>query len=301
MNLKAFEELVKENVSIRLGSRYEVTINKITKNNDTILSGLTIRQGDLNISPTIYLNEYYEGYENGRYTLYSIVNHIIETYKKNKTDKSVDMKFFLDFDSVRPFIVHRIINTERNKDFLKDVPHVEFLDLSIVFMAIINGYANYKDGLASITVTNSHCKIWEIGIDELIFTARQNTPRLMPATLKTMDEILMKAKASGAEDIPTSAYGSNMMVVSNNYGLYGASTMLDKNYLRDLSDAFGSNYYILPSSIHELIVLVDNFGTYSEELKEVVRSINATMVDPVEVLSDSVYYFDRENDRLLVL
>lgn len=301
MNLKAFEELVKENVSIRLGSRYEVTINKITKNNDTILSGLTIRQGDLNISPTIYLNEYYEGYENGRYTLYSIVNHIIETYKKNKTDKSVDMKFFLDFDSVRPFIVHRIINTERNKDFLKDVPHVEFLDLSIVFMAIINGYTNYKDGLASITVTNSHCKIWEIGIDELIFTARQNTPRLMPATLKTMDEILMKAKASGAEDIPTSAYGSNMTVVSNNYGLYGASTMLDKNYLRDLSDAFGSNYYILPSSIHELIVLVDNFGTYSEELKEVVRSINATMVDPVEVLSDSVYYFDRENDRLLVL
>ena len=301
MNLKAFEELVKENVSIRLGSRYEVTINKITKNNDTILSGLTIRQGDLNISPTIYLNEYYEGYENSRYTLYSIVNHIIETYKKNKTDKSVDMKFFLDFDSVRPFIVHRIINTERNKDFLKDVPHVEFLDLSIVFMAIINGYTNYKDGLASITVTNSHCKIWEIGIDELIFTARQNTPRLMPATLKTMDEILMKAKASGAEDIPTSAYGSNMMVVSNNYGLYGASTMLDKNYLRDLSDAFGSNYYILPSSIHELIVLVDNFGTYSEELKEVVRSINATMVDPVEVLSDSVYYFDRENDRLLVL
>ncbi len=301
MNLKAFEELVKENVSIRLGSRYEVTINKITKNNDTILSGLTIRQGDLNISPTIYLNEYYEGYEKGQYTLYSIVNHIIETYKKNKTDKSVDMKFFLDFDSVRPFIVHRIINTERNKDFLKDVPHVEFLDLSIVFMAIINGYTNYKDGLASITVTNSHCKIWEIGIDELIFTARQNTPRLMPATLKTMDEILMKAKASGAEDIPTSAYGSNMMVVSNNYGLYGASTMLDKNYLRDLSDAFGSNYYILPSSIHELIVLVDNFGTYSEELKEVVRSINATMVDPVEVLSDSVYYFDRENDRLLVL
>ena len=72
MNLKAFEELVKENVSIRLGSRYEVTINKITKNNDTILSGLTIRQGDLNISPTIYLNEYYEGYEKGQYTLYSI-------------------------------------------------------------------------------------------------------------------------------------------------------------------------------------------------------------------------------------
>lgn len=278
-----------------------ICVKEITKNNDTILSGLTIRQGDLNISPTIYLNGYYEGYEKGRYTLYSIVNHIIETYKKNKTDKSVDMKFFLDFDSVRPFIVHRIINTERNKDFLKDVPHVEFLDLSIVFMAIINGYTNYKDGLASITVTNSHCKIWEIGIDELIFTARQNTPRLMPATLKTMDEILMKAKASGAEDIPTSAYGSNMMVVSNNYGLYGASTMLDKNYLRDLSDAFGSNYYILPSSIHELIVLVDNFGTYSEELKEVVRSINATMVDPVEVLSDSVYYFDRENDRLLVL
>lgn len=291
MNLKAFEELVKENVSIKLGSRYEVTINKITKNNDTILSGLTIRQGDLNISPTIYLNEYYEGYENGQYTLSSIVNHIIETYKKNKTDKSVDMKFFLDFDSVRPFIVHRIINTERNKDFLKDVPHVEFLDLSIVFMVIINGYVNYNNGLASITVTNSHCKIWEVGIDELVFTARQNTPRLMPATLKTMDEILMKAKA----------YGSNMMVVSNNYGLYGASAMLDKNYLRDLSDAFGDNYYILPSSIHELIVLVDDFGMHSEELKEMVRTINATMVDPEEVLSDSVYYFDRENDRLLVL
>lgn len=299
MNFESFKEMVKENVSRKLGDGYCVTINEVNKNNGIILSGLTIKHDNTNVAPTVYLDEYYEKYRNGECTIYAVVSNILKIYKENKLSKPVNMKFFLDFDYVRPYIAHKLVNTERNKKLLTDIPHVDFLDLSVIFMILIPESIN-NNGMASITITNSHCKVWEVGTDELIFAARQNTSKLMPLTITSMNEMLKKSGITDSE-LLSDAYDSIMFVLTNKYGLYGASAMLDKNYLRDLSDVFGNSYYILPSSIHELIILPDTGELNSNELKDMVKTVNRTEVNPAEVLSDSVYYFNRENDKLLVL
>ena len=111
MNFELFKNIVKDNVSRKMGNGYKVTLNTVRKNNGIVLTGLTIMKEGSNISPTIYLDEYYELYKVGRYTIYTAVNDIIKIYKENEIKNPIDVKFFLDFETVRPRIIHKLINT----------------------------------------------------------------------------------------------------------------------------------------------------------------------------------------------
>ena len=95
MEFTSFKTLVRDEVAKRTGEQYRVRINDVMKNNGVILSGITMLQDDSNISPTIYLNHYYEAYENGETTLRGIVDDVLDTYERNKVNQSVDMRFFL--------------------------------------------------------------------------------------------------------------------------------------------------------------------------------------------------------------
>ena len=296
MNFELFKNIVKDNVSRKMGNEYKVTLNTVRKNNGIVLTGLTIMKEGSNISPTIYLDEYYELYKVGRYTIYTAVNDILKIYKENEIKNPIDVKFFLDFETVRPRIVHKLINTERNQELLKDIPHVNFLDLSIIFQVMMPENDNIT-GLATITIQNEHCKVWEIGIDELIFAARQNTPRLLPNTARSMQSVLtelLERNTLTENDI-------DILVLSNEKNINGGSVMLDKNFLRDCSDNMNGSYYIIPSSIHELLALPDTGAMHADELKEMVKEVNDTALEPGDILSYSVYYFDREKDELSVL
>lgn len=304
MNFELFKDIIKDNVSRKMGNEYKVTLTDVKKNNGLVLTGLIIRKDDSNIAPTIYLNEYYELYKMGRYTIYTAVNDIIKVYKENELKSPVDVKFFLDFETVRPHIIHKLINTERNQELLKEVPHVSFLDLSIIFQVLLPENDGIE-GFATITIRNEHCKVWEIGTDELVFAAKRNTPRLLPNTATPVSEVL--AKLMGTDTISDNDstmldfIGTSFIVLSNERNINGGSVMLDKNFLRKCSDNIDGNFYILPSSLHEVLILKDDGIMNAESLKEMVKSVNDTELNPEDILSYSVYYFDRENDRLSVL
>ena len=137
MEFSYFTTLVREEVERRTGDCYKVRLNDVTKNNGVVLRGLTVTQDDSNISPTIYLNNYYEEYMKGRATLLNVVNDVMDTYQRNKVNQSVDMRYFLDYERVKDSVVYKLINTEKNKELLEDIPHIEFLDLSIVFQCMV--------------------------------------------------------------------------------------------------------------------------------------------------------------------
>ena len=83
--------------------------------------------------------------------------------------------------------------------------------------------------------------------------------------------------------------------------MYGASVMLFKDPLRDFANYMGHDLYILPSSIHEVILLLDDeYVQSSEELREMVRETNRMVVDQEEVLSDHIYNYDREKDEIRI-
>ena len=308
MEFTNFKTLVREEIARRTEEQYRVRINDVMKNNGVVLSGITMMQDDSNISPTIYLNHLYEAYENGEVTLESIVEEVLDTYEKNKVNRSVDMRFFMNYESIKDRIIFKLIHAERNEELLKDVPHIRYLDLAIVFQCLVS---EEMFGNATIMIHNAHLKIWDTTIEEIYRNAIQNTPKLQKYDIKNMRDILCEMmlleEMEGIGESGQDAYFKElpdsvpMYVLSNKARVQGAACILYPGILKDFAAAIRSDFYILPSSIHEVILLPAQGEEDREALKQMVREVNASQVEREEVLSDSVYYFDREQNELQVL
>lgn len=308
MEFTSFKTLVRDEVAKRTGEQYHVRINEVMKNNGVMLSGITMLQDDNNISPTIYLNQYYEAYESGEITLRCIVDDVLDTYERNKVNQSVDMRFFMNYERIKDKIIFKLIHAERNEELLKDIPHIRYLDLAIVFQCLIS---DEMFGNATIMIHNAHLKIWEITEEELYKKAIKNTPKLQQYDIKTMRDVLCEMmrleELEGKEIIDREEYlrelrdATPMYVLSNRTRVQGASCILYPDILRDFAAAIKSDFYILPSSIHEVILLPAQGDEDEEGLKNMVREVNETQVEREEVLSDSVYYYNRETGELSIV
>lgn len=301
MEFTNFTTLVQREVEKRAGENYRVKLNDVMKNNGVVLRGITLMQDDSNISPTIYLNPYYDAYENGDTTLGTVIDEVIDTYERNKINRSIDMKFFLNYETVRSRIIFKLINTEKNRELLRDVPYIPFHDLSIVFQCLVS---EERFGNASILIHNVHLQLWKVNARELYECALENTPLLQGYELADMNTVLEEMKALGGiddEEIEDMQQEVPMYVLSNKSRINGASCILYKDILKDFAMVVDKDLYVLPSSIHEVILLPSDGTQESEQLKEMVREINQSQVEKEEVLSDSVYYYRRSDDSFFSL
>ena len=301
MEFTNFTTLVQREVEKRAGENYRVKLNDVMKNNGVVLRGITLMQDDSNISPTIYLNPYYDAYENGDTTLGTVIDEVIDTYERNKINRSIDMKFFLNYETVRSRIIFKLINTEKNRELLRDVPYIPFHDLSIVFQCLVS---EERFGNASILIHNVHLQLWKVNVRELYECALENTPLLQGYELADMNTVLEEMKALGGiddEEIEDMQQEVPMYVLSNKSRINGASCILYKDILKDFAMVVDKDLYVLPSSIHEVILLPSDGTQESKQLKEMVREINQSQVEKEEVLSDSVYYYRRSDDSFFCL
>lgn len=302
MEFTNFTTLVRNEVEKRTGENYHVKLNDVVKNNGIILRGITLMQDDSNISPTIYLNPYYDAYENGETTLGTVIDEVIDTYERNKVNRSIDMRFFLDYDSVKTRITYKLINTEKNKELLNDIPHIPFHDLSIVFQCLISGE---RFGNATILIHNVHLQLWKVNARELYERAMENTPILQGYDVTDMNTVLEEMRAF--EEIEDTEYEEDiqqqvpMYVLSNKSRVHGAACILYPDILKDFAAVVEKDLYVLPSSIHEVILLPAEGTEDSEQLKLMVHEINESQVEDEEVLSDSVYFYRRRDDAFYQL
>ncbi len=305
MEFTSFVTLIREEVEKRAGKNYTVRLNDVRKNNGVVLSGLTVMQDDSNISPTIYLNHYYKAYEEGRVTLRYVVNDVMDIYNRNRVNRSVDMRYLLNYENVKGSIIYKLVNTDQNKEILKEIPHIEFLDLSILFQCLIE---KEEYGIASILVHNTHLKLWDVSLEELYQTAKNNTPRLLEYEIKSLRETISEIVQEEAiqemdcewcveemkESIP-------MYVLSNKNKVEGATCILYPELIQDFASAVGSSLYIIPSSIHEVLLLPTIDDIECSKIKEMIRQINDTQVKTEEVLSYSLYFFDKDRAKMVLL
>ena len=303
MEFLNFTMLVREEVEKRTGECYKVRLDDVRKNNGVVLRGITVTQDDSNISPTIYLNSYYEEYIKGRATLINVVNDVMDTYHRNKVNQSVDMRYFLNYESVRQKIIYKLVNTEKNKELLEDIPHIEFLDLSIVFQCLVT---QEDFGRASILIHNVHLKLWDVSVEILYQAAKENTQQLQGYEIKGMTEVLQEIMCAEdsenfTEDNERSSFSGSvpMYVLSNKSRVDGAACMLYPNLIQDFAEAIQSSFYIIPSSIHELLLLPTRHLEESQEIKSMIREINDTQVSAEEILSYSLYLYDKQERRIL--
>jgi len=153
---EAFVETVKSAMEAMYAEGYIVRVQEVQKNNGLVLYGLTIQKTGVNIAPTIYLDSYYEEYRNGR-TLASIINAVSATYEQHKVEKNFSVDMISDFDSVKDKICFKLINAEKNKQILKDIPYVEFMDLAVVFYILVD---QSIEGNATALIRNGMMQVW---------------------------------------------------------------------------------------------------------------------------------------------
>ena len=277
----------------------KISIQDITKNNDTHLDGLTVFSGGSNISPAIYLNNYYEQFRQGR-SLQEICDDILGTYLDSRLAGNIDLSFFTIYDNVKPRIVPRLINYQCNRELLQTVPHRRFLDLAIVFHCMVK---SDTDGAASILIQNRHLAFWNITDEELYALALENAPSLLPPELYSMADVLKELSSPDSQfsagDIPAQEILPLYLLSSQNR-LHGAICMLYPGLLSDFSARLGCSLYLLPSSIHEVLILPATYNSTPEDLADMVKEVNATQLSPEEILSDHVYCFSAETGKLSI-
>lgn len=301
MNYQSFKTAVVEYIRSKLDTPHHIFIQSITKNNGIQLDGLIIMPEQTNIAPTIYLNYYFQKMEQGT-SFENICIEILNYYQKHHPESSIDIQFFTDLEQIRNHIAYKLINFEKNLKLLDDIPYIRFLDLAIVFYCLLPSVSEQN---ASILIHNQHLSLWKLSLTDLYSIAKTNTPDLLGYELLDLHSILQDSEVSDQEFCPESdSYDSAerypMYVLSSQNRQYGAVCILYHNLLKHFSQKTDMDFYILPSSIHE-VILVPTANRYSLfELSEMVSSINQSEVNPEDILSDHAYYYSREEDRIFM-
>ena len=308
MEFQEFCEKIKESVCAYLGEETKGEIKQIVKNNGVRLNGLLLNREEDSIAPTIYLEGFYRDYREGK-AFGKLVREIAEVYEKNRiTDKSLCFDFFTNYEAVRGRIFHKVINYEKNRENLQDIPHVRFLDLALV---CYYAYMNDILGQGSIQIDISHLDQWGITEEELFADAWENTTHKLGVEVRHMDELLeelLKERMDGLSEEEISNLLARqgkplvpMYIMSVRGSCFGAACLYHKEWLAEFAEKCGTNLYILPSSVHELILIPDSNREEPESLKRMVKEVNAEHVERQEQLSDQVYYFDKEKKALSIL
>ena len=302
--MDVFATTIKVAVETALGIGYSVEIHEVLKNNDTRLTGLTIRGGASNVAPTIYLEGFFAKYKEGT-TMTVICNNIIETYEAHKVNCNFDASSVTDFERAKKQICYKLINAERNSELLADAPHkIVCDDLAVIFYILVS---QDFEGTATITIRNNMMNIWGVDTDILFALALDNTQRLFRGSVKSMASVMMDMFSDRLDDEDAKEFYDMvvseedmipMYVCTNLAKVNGAGVILYKDLLKEFADRIGADFYILPSSIHEtlLIPVVDNMEL--DYLTSMVREVNATQVAPEEQLSDNVYIYRRATDSI---
>lgn len=281
------------------------------KNNNIMLRSIDIAFNSKS-ALCIYLDKYYIDYCQNNTTIDEVVQDIISTYRKEEKKgmiNDLDFRNFMEYDNVKDRIYFKLINTEKNKNLLEEVPSADFLNLSIVYYI---GIKNTEDVALSTIIKNEVLDFWGINWQELHDVALKNTKEKQGSKLMTMEKILMEIlsedetqvgdKAELFDEAEIMCEGTNMYVLTNQYKMYGASALLYTDKLKELSGKMESDLYILPSSIHEVILIPENLVAHDvDTMLEMVRCINENKVPNDEILADSIYMYKRHEDEIMLV
>ena len=278
---EAYEQFVNEvteAIKKIAGEEYLIISRNERKNNSVVLDGVMLQRENERVAPNIYLNHYYPKYCNGE-SVQQIAEQIIQLCEE-KREEILTLTAQLDFspEYIGSHLYYRLISLERNEELLREIPYHLYLDLAVVYYWVV-----YEEGeqLGSIMMTLQQMERMGWTEADLMRMAEENTPLLFPAMTKGIEEIV------GEMLLRNTSFP--MLVLSNEKGINGATCLMYPGVLTELEEKMQGSYYVLPSSIHELIVIPAENASASR-LCEMVYCINRTQLPEEDILSDTVYY-----------
>lgn len=285
MEYTEFKEGLKNLVQEKSDSDMKVEIVQIIKNNQTKSENLTYIDPNYNLFPSIQLKELYQ-----KYQVYGMGWCVEEAVSVLKNVKRIhEDQLMGSWESAKGRIVVELVKEAWNRELLEKLPYRAFLDLAVIYRLKM---WECKSGDAVQTVTNKMMEHWKITEEELYEAALANLQKEEfeiiggYQAVQDMIEELIDVKEE-------SEFHEWMYIFTNRSRIKGAAAMLRTDLLDRFAKAQESDLIILPSSVHEVILLPAMDDEDAAELRRIVQDINEKEVQEEERLSDEVYYFRR--------
>ena len=142
---------------------------------------------------------------------------------------------------------------------------------------------------ASIRVTENLLRIWEKSIDEVYQTALINDSKKSYEYIDMISILYNNFNKNSIKDIDS----ISMITISNNKWINGASVILQKEIMDKLAEIAESDLIIIPSSVHESIILPYTNEIKKTELMEMIKTVNQQEISPEEVLADVPFLYKK--------
>lgn len=263
-----------------------VRITNTVKENEGMLTAVSIVKDENVPAPTLYIERMYKEYMRG--ADYEEIRKAVERALHSAADKAIPSELVhFDWDNredISKRIVCRVVGVKENQELLAAVPHKKIMDMAITYNIFLKADDN---GMYSMKITNELFSRLGIDIDELHTTAMENSQKLFPEDFFSFSDRM----GLGSDK-------ETMYVLTNKQCLNGAACVFYPEALQGISERIGSDFFLLPSSIHEMIIIPDTGKVSISELRKIVKYVNETAVDPNERLTNSVYQYSRKEQSL---
>ncbi len=272
------------------------------KTNGVYLDGINVIVEGVNLAPCVYTGHLLDETvldDDGIFTYpyeESYISRVVSIIAENiryAVEEARTASHSIDLDDLNEeTLIPVIVNTADNYNMLENTPHKEFLDLAIVIRMVwkINGR------FGSALVNNALFQTFDMSFEDMLLVAMSNYTKMFPPKLENIFE-----KLSGIEqDYPIHLYKEElpMFIISNDDYYFGASVLIDADYMLSVAEFVKDDYYIIPSSQHELIIIPKGEVTECEYIREMIKQVNDEVVPKSEILSDTLYYYDTSKGRV---
>ena len=298
MRYEVFVEKMREAVQDAMGEKIIVEKKVTSKNNSVSVAGLTIADETGEVLSFMDLNSYYLLYlQEGN--LSACVEKITEEYEKRRTERGnvqEIMRKMSKWEEACNRLYPILVSYEENKEWLTGVVHQKYLDLAICFVIRVPEVHGH------VKVRSNLFLVWEITEERLMAQAMENLKQdgyTISSIVDMLDEL--------GEDPYEEELGEEMKdeiplrVLSNGECCFGAAGILYTDLLAEYAAKVEKNLFLLPSSVHEMMILPMDNILMGRELKAMVQEINRESVSPEERLSDHIYYFDRADETVRII
>lgn len=287
MSFDEFLEAAKNHVQDTLPDA-EVRIQQIDKLQGESYLGISVRPEGTLAAVCFNVNPAYERYQEDQSKVESIFDRIAsDAMQIASTIPAFDLTDITDYETAKDNLVMQVIPAEPNKELLESIPHKTVEDIAVVYRIEL---PDTVDGPATTLVTNHLLDEYKISPEQLHLDAVAAQEANHPAVLRNLSEV-MAEMMGGMMDLPE----SRMWVATVEGGVNGASVIQIPEFLDEAAEKLGGDFFVLPSSVHEVLLISDDGSFDREGLENMVQGINATEVREIDYLSDSIYHYDSEN------
>lgn len=288
MTFDEFQELVEEKILVYLPDAYEnAEVQTFYMNSlNGSFHALQVNGGKAGYCPAINIEKYYEEYQTGK-TVDEVLHEMAGVVVENR--RMVDVDVMKDYEKASKRLFIRVSSVIRNLAFLKRVPHRIVDDLVLTYHVAID---LSPEEFGSGVITYDVMQMYGVTEEQLYYDAMRSCPDVLGASVQSLDEVLFH----GPAPFDDCGAAREIRIVTGSKAKFGAAILFCPDMMRDIAQEMQSSYFVIPSSIHEVMLIPTDDPSDYERLEGIVHSVNASCVKWRDLLSDHVYYYDAEID-----